>query len=442
MPTPDAAAEIVAVVGDRVGDWLLLERIGAGGMGVVFRARHDRTQREAALKLLTGVRSADAMARMRNEARIMKRLIHPNIAPYLEYVDHRGLPCVAMGFVPGPTLAELLRDQGALSAQHAIAIFRDVVAAVAYLHGQGVIHRDIKPENVKIDIRGANAGRAILLDFGIARDARSAALTATHSIIGTLAVLAPELLDGEPASPRSDVWALGVLLLQMLSGQVPFEASGIAQVRAAQNRGWRANVGARVEILRRSSGPIDRIGHLLDGCLAVGQGKRWADAAEVQAQLEQIVPQQHERADRQPVSFLANTPPHSTHSKPAFEPLAPSRRRLWFVTSAVAAVGVAWFIWPTGPTPIEPSLKPSARVEPSTDARVAGFADVLIDTIGGSAQVYAKGVLIGATPYRVQLRVGSRVDYELRRDGAATTRVEFDVRPIDNRYDIVLRSAS
>lgn len=416
----------VPVVGDRVGDWLLLEWLGAGGMGVVFRAQHASTRRIAAVKILTSIDALEApqaAARMRNEARILKRLAHPNIAEYLDYIDHRGTPSVAMRYVAGPTLAQHLARGGPLAEAAATTLLAELAAAVAYLHAEGIVHRDLKAENVKL----APDGHAVLLDFGIARDQRSAALTRTHAVVGTLGCLAPELLDGAPASSRSDVWALGILFLQMLSGRAPFASTGVTEIRAQQRKGWRAqapsNVGSR------------KTAALLDRCLAHNPSRRFADASALAAAIAS--------ADGVAPRFAAASPMLAALKARVLARAPTLAARSWiapgFVVLGVVAVALA-------SRAVVPPRPPANDLPPpdtkgfvaQQDAVLPPMADVLVDTWGGSAEVRANGTVIGHTPFRTRLPVGEKVKLELHRAGSQPQPVEFEVLPVENRYDIRL----
>jgi serine/threonine protein kinase len=409
-------------IGDHVGDWILVERLGAGGMGVVYRAQHGQARREAAVKVLTGVDAADAHARMRNEARILKRLAHSNIATYIEYIDHHGLPCVAMRYVPGPTFAEIVRPGKGLPWQRALELFGEVVNAVSYLHAQGVLHRDLKPENIKL----APDGHAVLLDFGIAQDVRSASLTKVNNVIGTLGALAPEQLDGEPASTRTDVWALGVLLMHLLTGSGPFDATSATATRVKHRSGWRAAYTGQA-----IAPPLERI---LEGCLAIQPSRRLADAGAVASALS--APASTSGA-RQSIMAAIGHWAMWAQSRPSRSVIAVT------VAILIAALGAGWWI-ARDPHLVSPSVTTADRLHAGgakASTPPLSLADVLVDTPNGPAEVYSNGQPKGMTPYRARLAIGEKVHLELRRAGFTPQDVQFQVRPTDNRYDILLQRA-
>lgn len=207
------------------GPFHCLEILGSGGMGVVYRAIDTRDNREIALKTLhIGARPTDeAIHRLKREAATGAALKHPGIVPVLDagFVDHT--PYLAMPFVEGCNLSQAVAGGKVTDLRARIAILRDVAAAIGYAHRQGVIHRDLKPPNVLI---GAD-GVARVTDFGVAkRIDESSPLTAPGQMLGTILYMPPEQLDGdlEKLAPPADVYALGIMLYEMLAGTLPFTA--------------------------------------------------------------------------------------------------------------------------------------------------------------------------------------------------------------------------
>lgn len=197
----------------------ILREIGRGGMGVVYLAEDRRLDRRVALKFLSSRLSSDPSARKRllREARAASRLDHPNICTVYDVGEaDDGRPYVAMAFYEGPTVDEKLSD-GPLPIADAVEIARQTAAGLEQAHRQGVIHRDVKPSNLLVEADGV----VRILDFGVAK---LAGATATDSGVrlGTPVYMAPEQILGEPVSPASDLWSLGVVLFQMLAGKRPF----------------------------------------------------------------------------------------------------------------------------------------------------------------------------------------------------------------------------
>ncbi|MBW3595947.1 MAG: serine/threonine protein kinase [Planctomycetes bacterium] len=208
-----------------LGDYELLEEIGHGGMGLVYRARQISLGREAAVKMILRGRMASPadLARFRAEAEAAARLDHPGIVPVYEVGESEGRPFFSMKYVAGRTLAQVL-SEGPMPPREAAELLNDVCRAVHYAHQQGVLHRDLKPSNILID----EQGRPHVTDFGLAKQAADAAsLTKTGAVLGTPAYMAPEQAAGSrgQVGPASDVYSLGTILYHMLTGRPPFQAA-------------------------------------------------------------------------------------------------------------------------------------------------------------------------------------------------------------------------
>ncbi|WP_055613768.1 serine/threonine protein kinase [Streptomyces phaeochromogenes] len=206
------------------GRYRLIERIGRGGMGTVWRAEDEVLGREIALKRLHAQQhlSEDELAtvyeRTRREARSAARITHPNVVVVHDVLDDEGLPCIVMEYVHGTTLGALLKGGGALPPGEAARVGLGMVAALRAAHAAGVLHRDVKPGNVLL---GGN-GRVVLTDFGIAMATGTSTLTKTGEIIGSIDYIAPERMRGHRPGPTADLWALGATLFQSVEGRPPF----------------------------------------------------------------------------------------------------------------------------------------------------------------------------------------------------------------------------
>ncbi|HUF26367.1 MAG TPA: serine/threonine-protein kinase [Gemmatimonadaceae bacterium] len=204
------------------------QEIGRGGMGIVYRARDRRLKRPVAVKLLPPELAfrGEIRSRFLREAETAAQLSHPNIVPIYTVGDQEGLVFFVMAYVDGSTVARRVHERGRLDPAEVRRILKEVAEALAYAHSRGVIHRDIKPDNILLD---GESGRAMVTDFGIARAAiegSDSRLTATGMALGTPAYMSPEQCAGErELDGRSDLYSLGVVGYQMLTGTLPFEAA-------------------------------------------------------------------------------------------------------------------------------------------------------------------------------------------------------------------------
>lgn len=226
----DLARQSGAFAGERIGRYELVEEVGRGGMGMVFRARDESLDRTVAVKLLTAASTGDEDARRRfeHEARAASGLDHPAACTVHEIGETAdGRPYIVMEYIEGETLRELIR-RGPLPLGDAIDIATRVAGALAAAHARGIVHRDVKPANVMV----TPSGTVKLLDFGLARTA-DVRLTRTGTLLGTVTSMSPEQLRGGTIDRRTDVWALGVLLYEMIAGRPPFRGERMEAVARA-----------------------------------------------------------------------------------------------------------------------------------------------------------------------------------------------------------------
>ena len=216
--------------GDVISDrYLLEERLGGGGMGQVWRARDQRLQRTVAIKLIAPqfANEPEFLVRFLREAQSIARISHPNVVSVLDFGEADEKPFLVMEHVPGKPLSEMTGTP--MDADEAVGVIAQAADAAGAAHGGGIVHRDIKPANIVL----TEDGRAKLVDFGIASLENVDRITATGTTIGSPHYISPEQASGGKATPRSDVYSLGVVLFELLTGARPFEGESVAAVAVA-----------------------------------------------------------------------------------------------------------------------------------------------------------------------------------------------------------------
>jgi eukaryotic-like serine/threonine-protein kinase len=255
------------------GRYELGPRLGVGGMSTVVSAFDERLEREVAIKLLAEHLADDSqfIARFRREALAAARLVHPNIVQVFDFgldqASHRHY--IVMELIRGQSGAEILREEGVLGVREALSIVGQACRGLEYAHRNGVVHRDVKPGNL---LRGED-GVVKLADFGIAKAvSEESSITQVGSVLGTAAYLAPEQAAGEQAGPAADLYALGVVTYQFLSGRLPYEAQSLTELALKQQR----EVPPRLDELNPDVPP--QLAMAVDRALALDPRQRPASA--------------------------------------------------------------------------------------------------------------------------------------------------------------------
>ncbi len=210
------------MVGAIVGSYKIISKLGEGGMGVVYKALDLKLERFVALKILNAQtsQSAQFIERFKREARNQAKLNHPNIIPVYGFIDEQGYLGIAMEYVDGETLEQIIDRKGSLELGETLDILQQILRGVGYAHQKGFIHRDIKPSNVMMDSDGV----AKIMDFGISKSIYEKGITKTGTKIGTLLYMSPEQINAEEPTRQSDIYSIGITFYEMLSGITPYES--------------------------------------------------------------------------------------------------------------------------------------------------------------------------------------------------------------------------
>lgn len=290
------------------GQYDVDREIGRGGMGVVYVARDERLDRLVAIKTLPPQLSADAVVRDRflREARTAAALSHPHIVPVHRADDIAGVVFFVMGYVDGESLAHRIQGKKQLACSELLPILHDVLDALGYAHARGVIHRDVKAENILLD---RATQRAMVTDFGIARVAATAPMTATGTVLGTVSYMSPEQVTGDHVDGRSDLYALGVLAFYALAGRFPFENQTPSAVLVAHVTTPPPSLR---DVAPHVPGPIADI---VDRLLRKDPAARYADAEEA---LEALVLAERDVVATSGPEVLSSTEAHAVWERAAY----------------------------------------------------------------------------------------------------------------------------
>jgi serine/threonine-protein kinase len=396
------------LISSTIGEYRLVGKLGEGGMGEVYQGVHSKIGRVVAIKILSEAAAGpEFVERFLNEARIQAGLQHNNIATLYDFLEYNGQPCIIMEYIEGQTLTDCIHSRGCLPLAEALQYFESIVEAIAYVHSRGIVHRDIKSNNVKI----TPLGQVKLLDFGIAKSGASPALTVTGGFVGTLQYLSPEQIQGGFADTRSDIWALGVLLYEMTTSHLPFDATTLGDL--CQKIGKADYVPPSV---MNQAVPRD-VQNIIARCLKKTPSARYQSARELLQDVNHMIAGLSSQAAKPATSF-ASTPKHSEPAPsfsphPVIETLDTKPKSKVPILVAVAAVVLLAII--SGLYLLfAGDSNPTGNRSPSAHAQQQTYT---LATMDGPAEVYRNGQRVGTTPYEFQAKSGEEVFFVLKREG-------------------------
>ncbi len=314
------------------GRYRLESRIGSGGMSTVYRAQDETLERFVAIKLMNRevATDSDQLERFRREARAVARLSHPNIVHVIDAGEDESRPYIVFEYIDGETLKDRIRRLGRLEIPEAVAYCVEVARALGAAHANHVVHRDVKPQNVLID----HEGTAKVTDFGIARTLEEDGLTADGRVLGTTDYVSPEQALGHVATGQSDLYSLGVVLYEMLTGELPYR--GETQVAVAMQ-----HVRETVPDVRRLRPEVSAaLAAVIERATAKELSERYADDDEMVADLESALALETTRAgsaDGQVTAVIETLPPQTRRRVP----FSIRRPRAAYAVSLLAVLVIA-----------------------------------------------------------------------------------------------------
>jgi tetratricopeptide (TPR) repeat protein len=344
------------------GRYQIIEELGHGGMGRVYRALDKKLNEEVALKLVRPEIAADrsTLERFHNELKLARRISHPHVGRMYELMEERGSHFITMEYVPGQDLRGLIRQTGQLTVGKAITIGKEICEGLAEAHKQGIVHRDLKPSNIIID----RAGEARIMDFGIARSMAVKSRTGAGVMIGTPEYMSPEQVEGKEVDARSDIYSLGIILYEMLTGRVPFEGDTPFTVGVKH----KSEVPKNPKLFNPNI--PDALSGVILKCLAKDKEKRYQTATDVRAELDRaemgLPTTERVAPERRPFT--------SKEITVKFQP----RKLLVPALAVVAVIAAAIIFWPKKASNLDPKLVAVAVFENKT-------GDAKLDYIGSMA---------------------------------------------------------
>ncbi len=275
--TPTEELTRGSVIADR---YEIIEELGKGGMGKVFRVEDKKIKEEVALKLIKPEIAADkkTIERFSNELKFARKIAHRNVCKMYDLGEEEGTYYITMEYVPGEDLKSFIRRSRQLNVGTAISLAKQVSEGLSEAHRLGVVHRDLKPQNVMID----KEGNARIMDFGVARSVEGKGITGAGVMIGTPEYMSPEQVEGKEADQRSDIYSLGIMLYEMLTGRVPFEGDTAFAIGVKQKS------ESPQDPRELNSQISDDLSKVILRCLEKEKEKRYQSAGEIRSELSRI----------------------------------------------------------------------------------------------------------------------------------------------------------
>ena len=430
------------LINSTIGEYRLTQKLGEGGMGEVYQAIHSKIGRVVAVKILSqAAHGPEFVERFLNEARIQAGLQHNNIATLYDFLEYNGKPCIIMEYIEGQTLTDCITSWGCLPLTEAIRYFQSIVEAIDYVHSRGIVHRDIKSNNVKI----TPLGQVKLLDFGIAKSGASPSLTVTGAFIGTLQYLSPEQLQGGFADARSDIWALGVLLYEMTTSHLPFQATTLGDLYQKISK---ANY---VPATTMNQSVPREVQNIIARCLKKNPGDRYQSARDLLQEVNRVAAALSSKTAQGSISAESVAAPYSQPA-PSYAPqpvggatVAGSKSKLPLfavlagVVLLVIIAGLYLLLSPGSDSTRKERGQQADPLSPGTKRAAGGREETYtIDAYEGRAEVYISGERVGTTPYQFQARPGEQLRMVLKREGYRDKEVDVSTSENKKMYTFML----
>jgi serine/threonine protein kinase/Flp pilus assembly protein TadD len=377
----------------------IIEELGKGGMGKVYRVFDKKIDEEVALKLIKPeiVADAETIKRFSNELKLARKIAHRNVGKMYELMEEEGAHFITMEYVPGENLKSMIRMSGQLGIGTAVSVAKQVCEGLSEAHHLGVVHRDLKPSNIMID----KEGNARIMDFGIARSLKGKGITGAGVMIGTPEYMSPEQVEGKEVDQRSDIYSLGIILYEMVIGQVPFEGDTPFTIGVKQ----KSEIPKDPKSLNTQI-PQD-LSRLILRCLEKDKDKRYQSADEVRTDLEKI-------ENRIPTAERL-IPKRKTLTSKQITVQFSLKKALWPIVALIAVVIIGFAAWKLIPH----------RAGPKRAIAVIGFTNRTGDQSLDYLQEAIPNLLITSLEQSGNFQVTSweRLKDLLRQSGRDTTAV-------------------